>query len=252
MSSLFYLDGKTILITGASSGIGRATALECALCGANVILVGRNQENLLKTTSLIKEKCNVSVTELMCDLSDLSSLPSLVSGISSIDGAVLNAGISKIVPVKNIKESDINEVLRINTVSQILLFKELLKQKKIMNNVSVVFNSSMAGLGENAIGTSLYAASKSAICGFTKGAALELASKGIRVNTVCPGKVKTELLNSLSYFENKSNEDVSHYPLGRIGEPCDIARAIVFLLSDASSWITGIDLVVDGGLHLKR
>ncbi len=188
----------------------------------------------------------------MCDLSDLSSLPSLVSGISSIDGAVLNAGISKIVPVKNIKESDINEVLRINTVSQILLFKELLKQKKIMNNVSVVFNSSMAGLGENAIGTSLYAASKSAICGFTKGAALELASKGIRVNTVCPGKIKTELLNSLSYFENKSNEDVSHYPLGRIGEPCDIARAIVFLLSDASSWITGIDLVVDGGLHLKR
>ena len=250
--NIFDLTNKTILITGASSGIGKAAAIQCSRIGARTCITGRNEERLFETLDEIQTVSDKSASVFIFDFIETKKIDSFVNGLPVLDGAVLNAGISKVIPVKLIDQTDVVDIFHINTISQILLFKELVRQRKLQKNASVVFISSMAGLGENAIGTSLYAASKSAICGFIKGAALEVADKGIRVNTVCPGKVNTGLLKKLEILNSSGKEGVKQYPLGRYGEPDDIANAIVFFLSDASSWVTGIDFVIDGGLHLKR
>ena len=251
-NNIFNFSGKKILVTGASSGIGREIAVFLSSLGAQCVITGRNEERLLKTVDEIKTVSKGNVNTFFFDFLNTDKIPSFVDGLPILDGAVLNAGVSKVVPVKFIEEKDCDDIIKINTVSQILLFKELLKQRKLKKSSSIVFISSVAGLGENAIGTSLYSASKSAICGFAKGAALEVANKSIRVNTVCPGKVNTKILDSLENLSPSEQEGIKQYPLGRYGEPCDISNAVVFLLSDASTWITGIDLIVDGGLHLKR
>lgn len=251
MNSSFDFTRKKILVTGASSGIGRATAIMCASFGADVFISGRNKDRLNEC----KNECDKQKEKTMiipCEQSSYAEIEKLVTELPKLNGVVLNAGISKIIPVKFIKQSDIENVFSVNTQAQILIFNELLRQKKLEAGASVVFTASMAALGEIAIGTSLYAASKSAICAFSKNAALELSGKRIRCNTVCPGMVETSLTDALHSLESNSDDNLKKYPLGRYGKPDDIANAIVFLLSDASSWITGIDLVIDGGLHLKR
>lgn len=242
---------KKVLVTGASSGIGKATAIMCASLGAYVFITGRNKDRLNECKNeCIKQNGKAEI--IPCELSNPNEIEKLVAHLPKLNGCVLNAGISKVIPVKFIKQSDINEIFSVNTQAQILMFNELLRQKKLDLGCSVVFTASMAALGEVAIGTSLYAASKSALCAFSKNAALELAGKGIRCNTVCPGVVETNLTDGLHSFESDSNGNIKKYPLGRYGKPDDIAHAIAFLLSDISSWITGIDLIIDGGLHLKR
>ena len=251
MNNLFDFTGKKILVTGASSGIGRATAIMCASLGADVFITGRNKDRLNEC----KNECNKLTEKTMvipCELSNHSEIENLVTQLPKLNGVVLNAGISKVIPVKFIKQTDIEDVFSVNMQAQILMFNELLRQKKFDADSSVVFTASMAALGEIAIGTSLYAASKSALCAFSKNVALELAGKRIRCNTVCPGMVETSLTDALHSFESASDDNLKKYPLGRYGRPYDIANAIAFLLSDASSWITGVDLVIDGGLHLKR
>lgn len=251
MNNLYDFKDKKILITGASSGIGRATAIMCSSLGAEVFITGRNKERLDDCKNEC-DKYNDKTVVIPCELSKHSEIESLVSKLPKLNGVVLNAGISKVIPVKFIKQTDIEEVFSVNTQAQILMFNELLHQKKLESGSSIVFTASMAALGEIAIGTSLYAASKSAICAFSKNAALELAGKKIRCNTVCPGVVETSLTNALHSLETDLDANLKKYPLGRYGRPDDIANSIAFLLSDASSWITGVDLVIDGGLHLKR
>ena len=247
MYNPYSLNGKFVLVTGASSGIGRATAIECSKMGANVIITGRNEERLKDTQSRMEGE----VMTLCCDLSVNDELESLVKSLPILHGVVINAGIGKLAPVKIIKQSDLSDVLNTNTISSIMLLQKLLKYKKLSIGTSVVFTSSVSALGQTAIGNAMYSASKGAISSFVKVAALELSPRRIRVNAICPGEVRTPLTAENDLMTGDIDEGLRRYPLGRFGEPRDIALSMVFLLSDASSWITGINMVVDGGLTIR-
>ena len=127
----------------------------------------------------------------------------------------------------------------------------MLKNKKIKNNASVVFTGSMAGLGFSTVGNAMYTASKGAISAYIRTAALELASKNIRINAVCPSMIDTGILASGTISQDQLQEDLKNYPLGRYGRPEEIAWSIIYLLSDASSFTTGLNLQIDGGVTLK-
>ena len=247
MYNPYSLEGKTILVTGASSGIGRASAIECSKLGAKVIITARNQERLSETFSMLQGEGHQVIT---CDLADENNINRLVEEVSEIHGLVNNAGFTKLLPVQFINGADLNSLLSINTVAPIILLQKLLKKKKIKKGASVVFTSSMAGLGRSSVGNSMYAASKGAISAFIRCAAKELAPKGIRVNAVCPAMVDTGILDSGTITKEQLEADVKKYPMGRYGKPEDVAWAIIYLLSDASSWVTGDNLILDGGVSI--
>ncbi len=248
MYNPYSLEGKSILITGASSGIGQATAVECSKMGANVIITGRNMERLQETYSMLEGNGHQT---LVFDLNDIKHFDKFVGELPKIDGFVNNAGINKLAPISFTKENDLQEIFQVNTLTPILLLKELVKKKKLNIGSSVVITSSISGLGVAATGNGVYTASKGAISAFIKVAALELSSKQIRVNAVCPGMVQTRMIYDDSIQEEELKKDMEKYPLGRYGNPKDIAWAMIFLLSDASSWITGTNLVIDGGLTIR-
>lgn len=244
----FSLEGKTILVTGASSGIGRAAAIECSKMGAKIIVTARNEERLLETLNTLEGEGHQLY---ICDLNDEASIDNMVAALPEIQGLVNNAGFTKLLPIQFISSADVNNLIQVNTVAPMLMLQKLLKKKKLKKGASVVFTSSLAGLGCCTVGNSMYSASKGAISAFVKCAALELASKNIRVNAVCPGMVDTGILNSGTVTEEQMSEDMKNYPLGRYGRPEDVAWAMIYLLSDASNWLTGDNLIIDGGLTLK-
>ena len=246
----FSLDGKSILITGASGDIGQATAVECAKMGARVILTGRNEERLVNSWNEVNKYSNNDNIYHVCDLSDFNSIKNLVSRLTVLNGIVFNAGISKLVPIKFIKETEFKEILNVNLVSSAIFLKEILKQKKINDGASVVFTSSAAGLYDPIMGNAMYSASKGAVCAFAKNAALELAGRNIRVNAVCPGMVDTKMIKHNEGLEYSDVGGLKRYPLKRYAKPEEIAYAFVYLLSDASAWITGTDFIIDGGLRI--
>lgn len=248
MYNPFSLIGKTILITGASSGIGKAAAIECSRLGAKVIITARNENRLKQTLSELEGDGHQMK---LCDLSKEDAIDNLVAELPEVQGLINNAGFTKILPIQFINNEDINNILGVNLVAPMLLLQKLLKKKKLKNGASVVFTSSMAGLGCCSVGNSMYTASKGAISSFIKCVALELSSKNIRINAVCPAMVDTGILDSGTVSKEQLDEDIKNYPLGRYGKPTDIAWAMIYLLSDASSWITGDNLVIDGGLTLK-
>ena len=243
----FSLEGKTILVTGASSGIGKATAIECSKLGAKVIATARNKERLEETMS---ELSGEGHKMFLCDLTDSKAMAEMVSQLPVIQGLVNNAGIGEMLPVNFIREEKLKNILQTNTISPIMLLKILLKGKRISNNSSIVFMSSISGLGYASLGTSMYATSKGAISTFVAGAAYELANKNIRVNAVCPGMVETKLIEPNTLTTEHLDENRAMYPLKRYGQPNEIAWAVVYLLSNASNWVTGINLVIDGGITL--
>lgn len=244
----FCIDGKIILVTGASSGIGRATAIECATLGASCcILVARNGEALQETASLMKPECEVVIK--VCDITDAMSLEEMVKSLPKLDGVVSNAGINKMQLVPFYNEVDIEKVFSVNCFSPMLLIKQLVKKKKLNNPSSVVFTASISGHTNVSPANGVYGASKSALSAYMKYAALELAPKGIRCNAVHPGRVETPLIHAVT-DEDAIKEDLKKYPLGRYADPKEIAWSIIYLLSDAAAWITGSDLVIDGGRSL--
>ena len=247
MYNPYSLDGKTILVTGASSGIGRATAIECSKMGAKVVITARSKERLKNTLDALEGEGHQMV---LCDLTNEDELNALVEATPELDGIVCNAGINKLVPIRQLKEVDLASIFAINTFSPIMLVQKLTKKKKIENDASVVCTSSISGIGAAAVGESMYIASKGAISAFVKAAALEFAKKGIRVNAVCPGMVKTEMSDAYDLNEG-DNEDLKNYPLGRYATPEDIAWGIIYLLSNASNWVTGTNMVIDGGLTVQ-
>lgn len=247
MYNPFSLEGKTVLVTGASSGIGRAAAIECSKMGATVIITARNQNRLDETLAAMEGDNHLSI---VCDLSIETDIDNLVASLPGIQGLVNNAGYTKILPLQFVNHDDISSILKVNTMAPILLFQKLLKKKKLIKGASVVFTSSMAGLGSCTVGNSMYAASKGALSAFIRCAALELAPKRIRVNAVCPAMVDTGILDSGTVSKEHLEEDAKNYPLGRYGKPEDVAWAMIYLLSDASSWITGDNLVIDGGVTI--
>lgn len=248
MQNPFSLEGRTILITGASSGIGRATAIECAKLGAKLVITARNQERLLETLTQLSGNGHMMI---IADLSKSEDLDKMVSETPHIEGLVNNAGFTMTTPVQYIKEESLSAIFQVNTIAPILLTQKLLKNKKIIPGSSIVFTSSLAGISTVTIGNSMYSASKGAISAFVRNAALDLAAKNIRVNAVCPAMVNTEILSQGIISEEQLLEDMKNYPLKRYGEPKDIAYAIIYLLSNASSWVTGINLIIDGGITLK-
>lgn len=246
----FSLEGKTILVTGASSGIGQATAIECSKMGANVIITARNEDRLKETFDRLDISFGQKHEIFIADLSIEKEIIDLVDKVTVLDGISLNAGIVKTLPVKFINLSDLSDVLNVNMIGPILLTQKLLKKKKISKGGSIVFTSSIGGVMVSTIGNTMYGVSKGGLNAFMKGLALEMASNGIRSNSVNPGFVDTKILSSGTISEEQLKENMSKYPLGRFGKPEDIAHAIIYLLSDASSWVTGHTLVIDGGVTI--
>ena len=247
----FSLEGKTVLVTGASSGIGRTTAIECSKMGANVIITARNEERLKATLDSLRTECGQTHQMVLADLSSEEGVNALVEELPHLDGVSLNAGIVKTLPVKFINKDDLTEVLNVNMMGPILLAQLLLKKKKITRGSSVVFTSSIGGVMISTVGNTMYGVSKGGLNAFMKGMALEMASIGIRSNSVNPGFVATNILSAGTISEEQLKKNVAAYPLGRFGKPEDIAYAIIYLLSDASSWVTGHTLVIDGGVILR-
>jgi NAD(P)-dependent dehydrogenase (short-subunit alcohol dehydrogenase family) len=245
--SPFSLAGKTIFVTGASSGIGRSIAVECSKMGATLVITGRNESKTHETFCLLQGKGH---SQVIADLTKTEGLNKIISGINGIDGIVLNAGALKTVPVKHITSEAIQEVFDVNIISSIRLIQGLIKQKKINRGSSVVFISSISTTNVK-IGNSLYSASKGAVNSFAKALALELAKQTTRVNVIQPGFIKTNIMyKSGAITDDQFDEHIKAYPLGA-GEPLDIAYATVYLLSNASKWATGSVFTIDGGFTLK-
>lgn len=239
------------MVTGASSGIGRTTAIECSKMGASVIITARNEERLKATFDSLSTEYAQSHQMILADLSSEEGVNALVDELPHLDGVSLNAGIVKTLPVKFINKDDLTEVLNVNMMGPILLAQRLLKKKKITKGSSVVFTSSIGGVMISTVGNTMYGVSKGGLNAFMKGMALEMASVGIRSNSVNPGFVATSILSAGTISEEQLKKNVAAYPLGRFGQPEDIAYAIIYLLSDASSWVTGHTLVIDGGVILR-
>ncbi len=240
----FSLKGKTILVTGASSGIGQETAIQCSKMGANVIITARNEERLKETISLMEGDGHQMI---IADQTNQEDLESLVSHINLLQGLVLCAGKPKTLPFQFCTRENFDEVFNINFFAPVELLRLLVKKKKMAKESSVVFVSSIGGVRAYGASNAIYGASKSAIDSIMKTSARELAAKKIRVNSVNPGMVETKLIHVGMITEEQLEADKKTYPLQRYGTPIDIANGIVFLLSDASSWITGHPLVIDGG-----
>lgn len=243
----FSLEGKTILVTGASSGIGQATAIECSKMGAKVVITARNHERLNETFSLLEGDGHI---QIIADLDSEEEILELVEKCPSIDGLVNNAGRGKSKPINFISTEDLHDVFSTNLFGVVLLTKNLLKKKKIVKGGSIVFTSSISSF-MTAPGIAIYASSKAAVSAYMRNCAIELGAKKIRANAVLPGMVETKLINSGTYTDEDKKNDLNLYPLGRYGMPTDIAHAVIYLLSDASEWVTGIELIIDGGRTLK-
>lgn len=248
MYNPFSLEGKTILITGASSGIGRATAIECSKLGARCVITGRNAERLQETLEMMDGSNHV---QIVANLTNAESMEQLVAELPELDGLVNNAGIGYNKPIAFIKQSDLDAMFDTNTFAPVMLTKLIAKKKKLNKGASIVFTSSIAAMRET-MGNAVYSMTKSAITSFAKTCALELGDKGIRVNSVHPGMVETKLIHDGAVSEvDLQNDMQNNYPLKRYGRPDEIAWAIIYLLSDATAWVTGSQIVIDGGFHLK-
>ncbi len=240
----FSLEGKTVLVTGASSGIGRETAIVCSKMGAEVVVTGRNEDRLADTFSRLEGNGHHM---FVANLTDTYNIEQIVADLPSLDGVVHCAGIGSRTLLKTVKETEIERVMTTNFTSPVLLQKALLKKKKIKDGSSIVFIASRAPFAP-AIGNGVYAASKGALIAYAKVLGLELAPKMIRVNSICPAMVWTELIErDAEVLGVDFHEAEKQYPLKRYGKPEDVANLVVYLLSDASNWMTGSCIDITGG-----
>lgn len=240
----FTLEGKTILVTGASSGIGRGIAIACSKMGATVIINGRNEQRLAETMTEMQGEENIS---LAADLSDSNSLTGMVSRLPKLDGIVHCAGIGQRVLCKQLQEADLDTMMDVNFKAPVMLQTEILKQKKINKGASIVFIASIAS-DSPSIGNAVYSASKGAIISYANCLALELAPRLIRVNCILPAMIWTDLILKGGITEEELREDEKKYPLKRYGKPEDIANLSIYLLSNAAAWMTGSSIKITGGV----
>lgn len=241
----FSLKGKKILITGASSGIGRQTALECAKMGATVFFTGRNTERL---NNVLREMpCTTIHTFIVADMTDNEGIKAIVDNVDQLDGIVHCAGIGDRTLAKMIRDKDIERVMKINFEAPVLLQRALIKNKKINKGASIIFIASRAPFAPT-IGNGLYSASKGALIAYSKVLGLELAPQKIRVNCICPAMVWTELIERDAAITGVNySEAEKSYPLGRYGKPEEIALLSVYLLSNCSEWMSGSCIDITGG-----
>lgn len=241
----FSLEGKIILVTGASSGIGRGIAIACSKMGANVILTGRNQMKLGETLAQLEVGNHKMI---IADLTDGESVSRLISELPTLDGVVHCAGIGQRVLCKVATEQDVESVMDANFKAPVLLQSELLKRKKINKGASIIFIASISTWSPS-IGNAFYSASKGAIVSYANCLALELAPRKVRVNCISPAMVWTDLILQEGMDEEQLKADENNYPLKRYGQPEDIANLAVYMLSDASGWMTGSNVKISGGAN---
>ena len=243
MNNPFNLSGKLFLVTGGSSGIGYETCLAISKQGGKFIAVARRKDLLEK----LIENSGRDNSYIIADLSKIEDIQKIIEVIPNVDGVVHSAGIVSSATAKFYTKELMDLIRETNFDSIALLINLIVKKKKINKGSSIVLVASVAGLfGMKGIG--IYAASKGALIAISKVWANEFSNNGIRVNCVSPGMVRTEITNK--YIELLSIEviqqDEKKYPLG-YGDAIQVANPIIFLLSEASSWITGQNLVLDGG-----
>jgi NAD(P)-dependent dehydrogenase (short-subunit alcohol dehydrogenase family) len=247
MSDPFRLEGRRILVTGASSGIGWAVASLAAARGAQVLATGRNEERLQGLLAAIGGGAHRAIP---ADLTDAGGRERLAAEAGGLDGVVHSAGVAKTAPAKFWKEADWRALNALNHEAPLLLTRELLRAKALDDGASVVFVGSIAATRPSK-GYGLYAASKGALAAGARVLALELAGRRIRVNCLSPGLVESPMTEGQSAVPDASMQAYrERYPLGT-GTPGDVAAAIAFLLAPASRWMTGVDLVLDGGVSLS-
>ena len=242
MNNPFSLSGKTILVTGASSGIGRGIAVACAGMGAQLILTGRNITRLQETLSALEGEGH---SYIVADLTNAQERTALVEQLPALHGVVHCAGVGSRVPCKMLTQEDIDHVLKPNTEAPMLLQAELLAEKKLQKGASVVIIASAAA-NMPVAGNAVYSASKAAMVAYAKCLAQELAPRQIRVNSISPTMVWTDLA-LVGASAEQLTEAEKQYPLKRYGQPHDIAHLAVYMLSDASQWMTGSDVQITGG-----
>lgn len=240
----FTLKGKTILVTGASSGIGRGIAIACSKMGASVIINGRNEQRLAETLREMRGEENFS---LIADLSQIDAVAIMVRQLPKLDGVVHCAGIGQRILCKQLQESDLDNMMDVNFKAPVMFQTELLRQKKINKGASIVFIASIA-YDSPTIGNAMYCASKGAVISYANCLALELAPRLIRVNCILPAMIWTDLIYKGGITEEELKEDEKKYPLKRYGKPEDVANLSVYLLSGASAWMTGSSIKLTGGI----
>lgn len=239
----FHLHGKTVLVTGASSGIGRAVAVECARVGARLVISGRNQERLDETMAMMNAVGDGAHAAFVADVTDEAQLDQLVAAAGEIDGVVHCAGIDGVTPVRMVRSSFMHAVMDANFMAPLMLTQKLLYKKSLRNGASIVFLSSIAA-HTGTVGVGPYSATKGALEGVMRCLALEIAPRGMRANALAPGLVDTPLVNKVRDW---LDEKAKMYPLG-LGRPEDVAYAAIYLLADVSRKVTGTRLHLDGGI----
>lgn len=238
---LYGLEGKTVLVTGASKGIGEAVARSCAEAGARLVLSGRDPDRLEATLNALAGDGHRA---LRADLTDMASLRQLAVDCGPVDGVVHSAGIRGLSPMKMVSDSFLREVMETNYIAPMMLTRQLLSRSAIRPGGSILFLSSIAAV-TGTVGLGPYAGSKAALIGSMRPLALEIAKRGIRANALAPGIVETPLTTiDADWFESIRKR----YPLD-VGQPEDVAWACLFLLSDASSKVTGTVFSLDGGVE---
>ena len=248
--NLFSLEGKVVLVTGASSGIGRACSELCACLGADLIITGRNQDKLNESKMAVSG-LGANVIAIAADLSIQEDLQSIVDGVDKIDGLILCAGQVMTAPVAFTDVKKLTRISEVNFTPVAFLTQQLLKKKKLKAGSSVVAITSALGISGYMAGNAAYGVSKAAVESWIKYCALEYAKKNIRFNTIQPGGINTPMADLDNLTEEQKAADISLVPMGRYGEPTEIASTAAFLISNASSYITGASIIVDGGRNLK-
>lgn len=242
MDTQFNLKDKTVLVTGGSSGIGRAIAVLCSHLGATTIIVGRNEERLKESISLMSENSQYIIADMTSD----EGIQTIVQQCPKLNGIVHCAGIGHRKMGKQITGEDVDTVMNINFRVPVLLQAALLSQKKVAPSASIVFIASRAASSPS-VGNGVYSASKGALISYAKCLALELAPRQIRVNCVCPAMIWTDLILQGTATKEDLEVEQQKYPLKRFGKPEDVANMVVFLLSDTSEWLTNSCYDVTGG-----
>lgn len=255
MFNPFSLENKVIIVTGASSGIGAQCAIDCSKMGARVVLVARNEERLKK----ILEQCEEPSRHIILSL-DLSSseglkeaIKDVVSKVGKINGVVNCAGMSSVTPLKLVTDELLDQFFRTNVYSAINLSKEVTRMGNYdkEHGCSIIFFASIMGLcGEKC--KTMYSATKGALIAAARSMACELAKNKIRVNVVSPGAIETPINAKLPHMADPElRKELEDKHLLGLGECSDIANACIYLLSDAAKWVTGQNLIVDGGYTAK-
>lgn len=246
MHNPYSLEGKTILITGAASGIGKATSIECSKVGAKVVAVDLNEAGLDALMAQLEGEGHIKFSGNLCDEAFLQEL---ADSVPPLNGVFICAGVSDTTLMKFVTTDKIDRVFGVNVIAPVMMLKGFLKKKRILEGGSLVWMSSY-GAEKVEPGLGIYAASKSAVNGFMRAYAKELVSRKIRSNSIMPMMIKTELISTLTTISKEDWEkQESMYPLG-FGSPLDVAYAAIFLFSDASRWITGTQIRMDGGSNL--